>query len=114
MFDNGKLQIWDFRYHEQPFMKIVAHTKTVRKHTVEQQHRHVPLQLGSLDSAGMRTIEGDTGTIAASGTTLHTATTVFFPCATSDFTGIVAGNRHYSTGTIEGPLLLYRNTAVSW
>ena len=31
VFDNGKLQIWDFRYHEQPFMKIVAHTKTARK-----------------------------------------------------------------------------------
>lgn len=31
VFDNGKLQIWDYRYIAEPFMKIVAHAKTVSR-----------------------------------------------------------------------------------
>ena len=30
----------------------------------------------------------------------------------SDFTGTIAGNRHYSTGTIEGPLLVKVNSSL--
>ncbi|CAM9586129.1 unnamed protein product, partial [Laminaria digitata] len=44
VFDNGKLQIWDFRYHEQPFMKIVAHTKTARKRTTDRRLHRLALQ----------------------------------------------------------------------
>ena len=56
----------------------------------------------------MCTIEGTIGTVAAVGTTSHTATTLF-PSVPSDFTGTIEGNRHYSTGTTEGALL-YRIT----
>ena len=31
-----------------------------------------------------------------------------FPYVPCDFTGTIAGNRHYSTSTIEGPLLYDR------
>ena len=30
VFDNGKLQIWDYRYIEQPFIKVNISIKTVR------------------------------------------------------------------------------------
>ena len=56
---------------------------------------------------------GNTGTVAATGTTPHTATAAegshFVP---SDFSQAlrytIAGNQHYSTGTIEeGPTTIY-------
>ena len=47
----------------------------------------------------MCTIEGNNGTIAATGTTPLTATICLFPSALSDFTGTIAGDRHY-TGII--------------
>ena len=46
--------------------------------------------------------------IAATGTTPHTATLVtVIPSVPSVFTGTIAGIQHYSTGTMEGPLLYY-------
>ena len=60
----------------------------------------------------MCTIEGNTGTIAATGTTTHTAAPV-----PSDFAGTIAGIRHYSTGTTElsrgGPLLYSNEFLIS-
>ena len=46
-----------------------------------------------------------TGTIAEVETTPDTAITAYslFPSVLSDFTGAIAGNRHYSTGAIEEP-----------
>ena len=61
------------------------------------------MQYRSLCSAGMYTIDRNTGTTAATGTTPHSATTgCSHVCQT---TGVIAGNWHYySTGTTEGPL----------
>ena len=54
------------------------------------------------------------GTIATTRTTTpHTAATVSPPYVQSKFTGTTAGNRHYSTGTIEGPLL-YHNVCTGF
>ena len=73
-----------------------------------QQTRHVDIltQQWSLPlySACMCTIEGNNGTIAATGTTRILPLLVVSICD-NDFIGTIAGNRHYSTGTIEGPRL---------
>ena len=53
-------------------------------------------------------IEANTGTIAATGTTPYTDTFWWFIYVSIDFTGTIAGNRHYSNGSIEGPLLQYK------
>ena len=53
----------------------------------------------------MCTIEGNTCTIAATGTSPCTASSRCLPLCYNDFIGTKAGNRHYSTGTTEGPLL---------
>ena len=45
---------------------------------------------------------GNDGTIAATGTTPHTATILLFPCTPSDFTGTIAAHRPYSPGTTDG------------
>lgn len=63
-------------------------------------------------SAGMYAPAGNTGTMAATGTTPYNATLVHPHLLTvpSDFTGtIMAGSQHYSAGTtaaVEGPVLL--------
>ena len=58
------------------------------------------VQYSSLYSEGLRTLEGNTSAITATGTVLHTDTTLqqLFISAPSDFAGIIHGNRHY-TGT---------------
>ena len=47
------------------------------------------------------------GTIEATGTLPHSATTRCSYLCLADFTGTLAGNRHWTTGDTEGPLLLY-------
>ena len=58
----------------------------------------------SLYSAGMCTLEGNAGTVPATGTSPHTATTGCSHLCNNDFTGTIAGNRHYS-----GQLALQRD-----
>ena len=48
-------------------------------------------------------IEGNNRTIATTGTPPCTATTGVFTSVPSDFTGTIAGNRHYSYGVIQEP-----------
>ena len=52
----------------------------------------------------MCTIEGNTSTITTTGTNPHVLPLLVVPIyfLPSDFTGTVAGNRHYSTRTIQG------------
>ena len=50
----------------------------------------------------MCTIEENTGTIAATGTTPHTTIMGCSQMCQAIITGVIAGNRHYSTGTIAG------------
>ena len=47
---------------------------------------------------------GNTSTTSVTGTTPHAANNAYFPPVTRYFTGTVAGNRHYSIGTMEEPL----------
>ena len=61
----------------------------------------VPLQC-----RGMYTIGVNTGTIAAAGTTPHTAT-IGFSHLRQAISQAITANRHYSTGTVEGPLTYY-------
>lgn len=60
----------------------------------------------------MCTLEGNTGIVAASGTTPHTATTGFSICA-KRIRRYYGGKRHYSAGTIEGAVL-YDSVGLTW
>ena len=55
-----------------------------------------------LYSAGICTIQVNTGTIAAIGTTPHTAITGCSHVCHAISRALLEGNRHYSTGTMEG------------
>lgn len=62
----------------------------------------------SPSSADMCTIETNTGTISATSTTPNAPNTVLYDIyMPNDFAGIIANNRHCSTSTMKGSLLLY-------
>ena len=71
------------------------------------------LQQWSLYGAGVCTIEGNEGIIAAIGTTPHAASAGRSRLMPRDFAGTTAGNRHYSTGTTERHPLYRRQHPTS-